>query len=138
MFAYAMLGTNDLPRAVAFYGPLMELLGQPQVGADTTLVTWGSYDDYDRPGFSIGRPVNGAAATTGNGTMLAFRAVEAPLVDRLYAAAMAAGGTSEGLPGPRPGVWPGFYAAYVRDPDGNKISFACYHDPASVQPGDAS
>lgn len=70
--------------------------------------------------------------------MLAFRAVEAPLVDRLYAAAMAAGGTSEGLPGPRPGVWPGFYAAYVRDPDGNKISFACYHDPASVQPGDAS
>lgn len=131
MFAYTMLGTNDLARAVAFYGPLMELLGQPRVGGDDVLVTWGSYDDYERPGFSVGRPADGAAASFGNGAMLAFRAPQAGLVDRLYEAAIAAGGNCEGKPGPRPGVWPGFYAAYVRDPDGNKISFACYHDPAS-------
>lgn len=130
MFAYTMLGTNDLARAVAFYAPLMDLLGQPRVGGDDTLVTWGSYDDYDRPGFSVGKPVDGLPASAGNGSMLAFRAPEAALVDRLHKAAMAAGGRCEGPPGPRPGVWPGFYAAYVRDPDGNKISFACYHDKA--------
>lgn len=131
MFAYTMLGTNDLPRAVAFYAPLMEMLSQPRVGGDDALVTWGSYDDYTRPGFSVGRPVNGEPATVGNGSMLAFRASEARLVDRLHAVAMANGGTCEGPPGPRPDVWPGFYAAYVRDPDGNKISFACYDDPGS-------
>ena len=134
MFAYTMLGTNDLPRAVAFYAPLMELLEQPVAGADDTLSTWGSYDDYDRPGFSVGRPVSGLPATAGNGTMLAFRAPAAALVDRLYAAAMANGGTCDGPPGPRPSVWPGFYAAYVRDPDANKVSFACYCDPASSGP----
>lgn len=134
MFAYAMLGTNDLPRAVAFYAPLMELLGQPRMGGDDSLVTWGSYDDYARPGFSVGHPVNGEPATVGNGAMLAFRASEAGLVDRLHAAAMANGGACEGPPGPRPSVWPGFYAAYVRDPDGNKVSFACYDDPISRIP----
>lgn len=127
MFAYTMLGTNDLPRAVAFYAPLMELLGQPRVGGDNALVTWGSYDDYARPGFSVGRPVDGQQATAGNCTMLAFATPRARLVDELYRAAMAGGGTCEGPPG----VWPGFYAAYVRDPGGNKISFACYNDSAS-------
>lgn len=126
MFAYTMLGTNDLDRAVRFYDPIMALLAQPRVGGDDRLVTWGSYDDYDKPGFSIGLPVNGQPATFGNGTMLAFRAETTDLVDRLYAAAIQAGGTDEGGPGPRPDVWPGFYSAYVRDPDGNKVSFACY------------
>lgn len=130
MFAYTMLGTNDLERALTFYDPLMDLLGQAKVGADERLVTWGSYDDYARPGFSVGLPVNGAPATYGNGAMLAFRAETAALVDSLYEAAIAAGGTCEGKPGPRPQYWKGFYSAYVRDPDGNKISFACYHDTA--------
>jgi catechol 2,3-dioxygenase-like lactoylglutathione lyase family enzyme len=130
MFAYMMLGINDLPRAVASYAPLIELLGQPRVGGDNVLVTWGSYDDYARPGFSVGRPVDGQQATAGNGSMLAFATPEARLVDELYRAAMAGGGICEEPPGTRPSVWPGFYAAYVRDPDGNKVSFACYNESA--------
>jgi len=127
MFAYTMLGTNDLPRALKFYSPVMSLLGQPQVGCDDRLVTWGSYDDYALPGFSIGLPVNDALATFGNGTMLAFRAPSSVVVDSLYEAAISNGGSDEGTPGFRPHVWPGFYSAYVRDPDGNKLSFTCYH-----------
>lgn len=64
--------------------------------------------------------------------MLAFATPKARLVDELYRAAMAGGSTCRGGgPGPRPSVWPGFYAAYVRDPDGNKISFACYNGLAT-------
>jgi len=72
----------------------MEILGQLQVGADDKLITWGSYDDYDRPGFSVGYPVNGLEATAGNGSMLAFRAPKAMLVDRLYYSAIAGGAVS--------------------------------------------
>ena len=48
------------------------------------------------------------------------------LLDRLYALALKNGGSSEGEPGLRPQYGPGFYAAYVRDPDGNKLAFVCY------------
>ncbi|RCI80086.1 VOC family protein [Brucella anthropi] len=126
MFAYAMLGTNDLARAVRFYEPLMTILGQPRCWTGENGVSWGSLDDYARPGFCIGKPFNGAAASAGNGVMLALRAPTKELVDQLYTVAIAGGGTCEGKPGLRPQYGPGFYYAYVRDPDGNKLAFACY------------
>ncbi|MFA5968410.1 MAG: VOC family protein [Sphingomonas sp.] len=127
MFAYAMLGTNDLERAIRFYDPLMERLGQPRCWTGEDSVSWGSLEDYAVPGLCVGRPFNGAAATIGNGGMLALRAPNVELVNDLYAKAMASGGSDEGRPGLRPQYGPGFYAAYVRDPDGNKLGFVCYH-----------
>lgn len=126
MFAYAMFGTNDLDRAVRFYEPLMAILGQPRCWSDDDSVSWGSLDNYGIPGLSIGRPFDGKPATAGNGVMLAFRAPTVAQVLRLHAIAIEAGGIDEGAPGLRPQYGPRFYAAYVRDPDGNKLAFACY------------
>jgi catechol 2,3-dioxygenase-like lactoylglutathione lyase family enzyme len=58
---------------------------------------------------------------------LAFRARDRATVDRFYEAALKAGGRDNGAPGERPQYHPGYYAAYVLDPDGNNVE-AVYHD----------
>ena len=45
MFSYVMLGTNDLPRAIRFYDPLMELLGYPKAGRNEEGASWGTFSD---------------------------------------------------------------------------------------------
>ena len=65
-------------------------------------------------------PFDGQPATIGNGSMVALQAKDADQVRRLYEIALANGGVDEGAPGPRGDD--GFYAAYFRDPDGNKLN----------------
>lgn len=131
MLLYATLGTNDLPRAIGFYDAVMAALGQPRLPdfADGW-AAWGQ--DYDH-GFCLClcAPFDGAEATVGNGSMLAFGCTSAAMVRAVHAAGMAHGGRDEGGPGPRPEYGPAFYAAYLRDPDGNKLA-AVHHryDPA--------
>lgn len=69
-------------------------------------------------------PVNGEPQTVGNGSMIALDAQSRAAVDAFYHAALAQGGTDEGAPGLRP-YHAHFYACYVRDPDGNKLSAVC-------------
>jgi len=57
--------------------------------------------------------------------MAALSAPTRAAVDAAYAAAMASGGYDEGRPGLRHHFAPNYYAAYVRDPDGNKLHFVC-------------
>ena len=70
-------------------------------------------------GIAATRPFDGNAATVGNGVMVGLEAKDTQQVDRLYAIALANGGSDEGPPGDRGG---GFYAGYFRDPDGNKLN----------------
>ena len=93
--------------------------------------------DADYPGFTfcyrfrngkrawVAPPNDQQAAAPGNGSMPGFRGVCVGEVIAAHAAALASGGTNEGDPGPRPLYGPEFYGAYVRDPDGNKMSFIC-------------
>ena len=119
MIAYSTLGVNDMDRAVAFYDAVFASLGAKR---ETTSPTWTGYRrEGDRAMFFLTRPWNRAEATSGNGTMLAFLAEDRAAVDAFHAAAMALGGADEGPPGVREGMNPVFYAAYVRDPDGNKL-----------------
>lgn len=69
-------------------------------------------------------PFDGKPATTGNGAMTAFLAPSQAAVDTAYAAGMASHGHCEGAPGPRPHYGAGYYGAYLRDPDGNKVHIA--------------
>ncbi len=78
------------------------------------------------PHLYLYKPYDGRPATWGNGTHVAFQAASTQAVDRFYAAAMENGGADEGRPGPRPDYGPNYYAAYVRDPDGNKLQAVCY------------
>jgi len=119
VFSYSTLGVNDMDRAIAFYDAVFAPLGRKR---DTTSRTWTGYSEAgDKTKFFLTRPFNRQEATGGNGTMLAFLAADRASVDAFHAAALAHGGSDEGLPGVREGMNPVFYAAYVRDPDGNKL-----------------
>jgi catechol 2,3-dioxygenase-like lactoylglutathione lyase family enzyme len=132
MLSYAYFGTNDLQRAIGFYDAVLSPLGMQRCitnDPDWDLISagWGIYeeDGARELAFWVGKPVNQQQATAGNGTMLAFRARSWNEVDQFHAAAIAHGGSSEGAPGLRPHYNPDFYAAYVRDPDGNKLAAVC-------------
>jgi catechol 2,3-dioxygenase-like lactoylglutathione lyase family enzyme len=119
LIAYSTLGVNDMARATAFYDAVFAPLGAAR---DTTSPTWTGYVRAgDRGRFFLTRPFDRQAATSGNGVMLAFLAEDRAAIDAFHAAALANGGVDEGPPGVREGMNPVFYAAYVRDPDGNKL-----------------
>jgi catechol 2,3-dioxygenase-like lactoylglutathione lyase family enzyme len=116
MIAYSTLGTNDMDRAIAFYDPVFAAIGGKR---EITSPEWTSYGrDGERAKFVLTQPYNRERATSGNGAMLAFRAESRAAVDAFHAAALANGGSDEGRPGVREETT---YAAYVRDPDGNKL-----------------
>jgi predicted lactoylglutathione lyase len=76
----------------------------------------------DKTAIAITKPYNGGSATGGNGNMAAIVVDERAKVDALHAKALALGGSCEGPPGLRGEEGPmAFYAAYFRDPDGNKL-----------------
>lgn len=121
MIGYVTLGTNDLERAVAFYDELLVLLGAGRFLEDPgTFVAWAVAPD--KPAISVTRPWDGNPATVGNGVMVALVVDSRDKVDQLYAKAIELGGQDEGPPGVR---MEGFYAAYFRDLDGNKLNAFC-------------
>ncbi|MFS6932098.1 VOC family protein [Klebsiella oxytoca] len=126
MFSYIMLGTNDLPRAITFYDPLMEMLGYPRGGRNEDIAWWGVFNGNNTTALGIGRPFDKQDATTGNGVMVALIARSAEHIQQLHALALNQGSTDEGGLGLRPHYGEGFYSAYVRDPDGNKLAFVYY------------
>ena len=132
MFTYVSLGTNDLARAARFYDAALGALGLRRCNTSDEgnfgdWIGWGTYEDGGATELALWvcEPFDGRPATVGNGTMVALRASSWNQVDAFHAAALAHGGASEGAPGLRPQYNPDFYAAYVRDPDGNKLAAVC-------------
>lgn len=119
-FLYLTLGTNDLARAARFYDAALAPLGLIRRATEPTELGYGLPDDR-RTRLWITLPFDGKPATTGNGTMPALIAPSQQAVREFHTAALANGGSDEGAPGLRP-HGPAFFAAYVRDPDGNKLS----------------
>jgi len=117
MIGYVTLGTNDLPRAAAFYDKIAALLDTPRMMEFDTFIAWGK--PGGAAGVALSMPFNGEAATVGNGVMVGLAARDAAHVDEIYKTAMDNGAADEGPPGPRSD---NFYAAYFRDPDGNKLN----------------
>jgi len=117
MIGYVTLGTNDLVRATRFYDAIAQELGVGRMMETDHFVAWG------KPGVGAGvgliKPFDGKPATVGNGVMVALGAKDKAQVDRIYKLAMSLGASDEGPPGSR---GEGFYAAYFRDPDGNKLN----------------
>lgn len=132
MLRYVYFGTNNLEKAVAFYNAALAPLGMERCITgdaewDRIAAGWGVYEDGGTRelGFWVGKPFDQKPASVGNGTMAAFTAATWKAVDNFYAAALANGGVCEGSPGLRLHYAADFYAAYVRDPDGNKLAAVC-------------
>ncbi|MCH2456669.1 MAG: VOC family protein [Henriciella sp.] len=118
MIGYVTFGTNDLPRAAKFYDAIASEMGTGRMMDFETFIAWGRPDGP--AGIAATKPFDGEPASVGNGTMVALQAKDRAQVDKLHEVALANGGSDEGAPGPRGGD--GFYAAYFRDPDGNKLN----------------
>ena len=133
MFTHFTLGTNDRPRAEAFYAAIMPALGLKLVKSVDSFFAYGAGPEAP-PWLVINPPFDGLPATWSNGFHIALRAKDDVAVRDFHAAALAAGGIDEGAPGLRPDYAPDYYAAYVRDPEGNKLQAVHYRDGRAAGP----
>jgi catechol 2,3-dioxygenase-like lactoylglutathione lyase family enzyme len=124
MILYITLGSNDLARSAKFYDAALAPLGYQRLVTKDDEIGYGVEGDHRACRLWIVDPYLKLPATWGNGTLLALSAPTRAVVDDFYNAAMQQGGIDEGAPGLRP-YHASFYAAYVRDPDGNKLSVVC-------------
>ena len=118
MIDHISVAVRDLKHAEPFYTALLAPLGL------TKLREWpdaavGFGKKY--PEFWINRRAEMNRVAADSGVHICLRAPDAAAVDAFHAAALAAGGTSDGAPGLRPEYYAGYYAAFIRDPDGNRI-----------------
>ena len=125
MIGYITIGATDTEQARIFYDSVLATVGWKQ------FADYGGYIGYGQNGADDGqtiwvcKPFDGEPARAGNGIMVGFQAETKAQVHAFHAAAMAADGRDEGGPGPRPDYGPNWYAAYLRDPTGNKLSIVC-------------
>jgi len=130
VFSHIQIGARDLPKMIAFYDAVLGCLG---------LVRMEHEDDSGPPGEGwhqpgkrwpqvfVQLPFNGLPATWGNGMQVSFAADSPQTVRAAWELAIAMGGHDEGPPGPRPRYSQGYFGAYCRDPEGNKLCFV--HTP---------
>ena len=117
MIDHVSVTVRDLARAARFYQAVLGALGFAQL--ETRPATVGFGKQYAE--FWINLRPDAQAMGTESGAHVCFRARSSEMVDAFHAAALAAGGASDGAPGLRPQHGEGYYAAFVRDPDGNRI-----------------
>lgn len=118
---YVMLGSNDVPKARPFYDAVLPVIGGKFIAEYMPHAF--CYEMRGGGRIWVATPYDSKAATAGNGNMVGFECESREEVRAAYDMALAQGGTNEGEPGERPLYGPGFYGAYVRDPEGNKMSF---------------
>jgi catechol 2,3-dioxygenase-like lactoylglutathione lyase family enzyme len=118
---HIQLVVKDLAAAKRFYAAVLTVLNIP-IGGESEDYIWA--DEL----FISSKDSRAAQGVTTGRTHLAFQAKSREAVERFYSTALAAGGRDNGKPGERP-YHPGYYAAFVIDPDGNNIE-AVFHGPA--------
>ena len=119
---HIQLVVADLAASRRFYDAVMAVLGIP-LGGEADSHFW-----FDELFVSTPDGPEAAGKLTGR-HHLAFQAQDRAMVDAFYQAGLDAGGRDNGPPGLRPHYHPGYYAAFLLDPDGNNIE-AVYHGEA--------
>jgi catechol 2,3-dioxygenase-like lactoylglutathione lyase family enzyme len=115
MIDHVSVAVRDIGRAARFYEPVLRTLGYSLLETRETTIAFGkSYSE-----FWIN--LRSEAPPPCDGAHVCFRARTADMVDAFHAAVLAAGGASDGAPGLRPHHGDGYYAAFIRDPDGNRV-----------------
>jgi len=122
LFAFVMVGSNDLNKSAKFYDSVFIPLEIKKVKTTDKYVCYAQNNSPDEIEFYVTKPNNKEVATYGNGTMITFLADSTKVVDSFHTIALENGGVNEGLPGIRSD---GKYYVYIRDPEGNKICAKC-------------
>lgn len=117
LVSHVSVGVTDLTRAGVFYDAVFGTLGIGRVMEHPMGLAYGRAF----PEFWASAPQDHQTASVGNGAHVCFAAPDRQAVDRFHAHGLTAGGHDAGAPGFRPEYAPGYYAAFLRDPDGNKI-----------------
>lgn len=120
ILSHVSIGTNQFDQAVAFYDKVLATLGCKRILEHPGAVAWGR----EYPEFWVQTPIDGQPANVGNGTHFGFVAPDKQAVHAFYDAALAAGASPDGPPGPRPHYGEPYYGCFVRDLDGHKIEAA--------------
>ena len=115
MIDHVSVAVHDLAAAMRFYETLLAAIDITKLDVRSATIGFGK--KYSE--FWINLRAEGAE--TANDAHVCFRARTTEMVDAFHAAALAAGGTSDGAPGLRPQYGEGYYAAFISDPDGNRI-----------------
>ena len=129
MLDHVSLGVGDLAKSRRFYDAALQPLGLVRI-VDFA----GRGSDYGVAAGAVGVEFTitaEAEVATSPGMHLCFRASDRAAVDTFHRAALAAGGSDDGVPGLRPQYHADYYAAFVRDPDGHRIEAVC-HTPTAV------
>jgi catechol 2,3-dioxygenase-like lactoylglutathione lyase family enzyme len=124
---YVMLGSNDVVRARPFFDAIFPMIGGKFIAEYMPHAF--CYELRGGGRIWVSTPYNNEDATPGNGNMVGLLCESNDEVEAVYEKALSLGATDEGGPGPRPLYGPDFFGAYIRDLDGNKISFVCFNEP---------
>jgi len=124
VISHISVGTNRFDLAVAFYTSVLATIGCRPIIEHPGAVAFGKR----YPEFWVQTPIDGEPATVGNGSHVGLIAPTKAAVRAFYAAALAAGGSDDGSPGPRPAYGDRYYGCFVRDLDGNKIEATFWDD----------
>jgi catechol 2,3-dioxygenase-like lactoylglutathione lyase family enzyme len=117
MIDHVSVAVRDLGASARFYEAVLAPLGFSKLESRAATVGFGK----TYPEFWINLRTGLASQPADSGAHVCFRARSTELVDAFHAAALAAGGGDDGAPGLRPQHGAGYYAAFIRDPDGNRI-----------------
>lgn len=124
MIDHVSVAVRDLAAAMTFYDTLLGTLGYQRLDTRPHTAGWGK--KYSE--FWINLRPNMAAVPPDSGVHICLRAASKQAVNAFHAAALANGGSSDGAPGPRKTDDPRYYAAFIRDPDGNRIEAVTFLD----------
>jgi catechol 2,3-dioxygenase-like lactoylglutathione lyase family enzyme len=118
MIDHVSIAVRDLKAAARFYEQLLATLGMSKLREwPDAAIGYGK----KHPEFWLNRRADMPSVTADSGVHVCLRAPSTEAVDAFHAAALAAGGTSDGAPGFRAQYHESYYAAFIRDPDGNRI-----------------
>ena len=120
ILSHVSIGSNRLDEALEFYDQVLATLGISRQYEHPGAIGYGKA----YPEFWVEEPIDGKPATVGNGTHFGLIAVSKQQVHEFYDAALAAGASCDGKPGPRPDYGEPYYGCFVRDLDGHKIEAA--------------
>jgi catechol 2,3-dioxygenase-like lactoylglutathione lyase family enzyme len=122
MIDHVSVPVRDLAEATRFYETVLGTLGITKLESRPATVGFGK----TYPDFWINLRADMAVIAPTSGAHICFRARSTERVDAFHAAALGAGGSSDGTPGLRPQHGEGYYAAFIRDPDGNRIEVVTF------------